>query len=74
MSEKENSQENSQFSPEDRRRRAALRGLVEQMMVELRAAARKDEWTAAERERAEADLDRIMQQVRRETFRSLKGR
>ena len=50
-----------------------MRGLVEQMMVELRAAARKDEWTQAERERAEADLDRIMQQVRRETFRSLKG-
>lgn len=54
----------------ERRRRLALRALVEEMLHEIRSAAGEEEWTAEERSRAEADLARIMDQVRREAFRS----
>lgn len=53
----------------DRRRRDALRLLVDEMMAQIRASSHNELWTAEERERAEADLDRIMQQVRDETLR-----
>jgi hypothetical protein len=56
----------------ERRRRLALRALVEEMLTEIRSAAGAEEenWTAEERQRAEADLARIMDQVRREAFRN----
>jgi hypothetical protein len=54
---------------QERRRRTALRMLVQQMMEELRSAANHDEWEPGERERAEQDLQRIMEQVRQETFK-----
>lgn len=56
----------------ERRRRLALRALVEEMLTEIRSAAGADEenWTPEERARAEADLARIMDQVRREAFRN----
>ncbi len=56
----------------ERRRRLALRALVEEMLTEIRTAAGANEenWTPEERERAEADLARIMDQVRREAFRN----
>jgi hypothetical protein len=55
----------------ERRRRLALRALVEEMLNEIRSAAGGgDDWTPDERARAEADLARIMDQVRREAFRN----
>ena len=53
-------------TPDDRRRRVALRRLVDEMLDEIRAAANEDNWTAVSRSQAEADLARIMTQVRRE--------
>ncbi len=55
----------------ERRKRLALRALVEEMLNEIRSAAGANEdWTPDERARAEADLARIMDQVRREAFRN----
>jgi hypothetical protein len=54
----------------ERRRRLALRALVEEMLSGIRSAASEDDWTPEERARAEADLARIMDQVRREAFRN----
>ena len=57
----------------ERRRRLALRALVEEMLTEIRSAAGasdEESWTPEERQRAEADLARIMDQVRREAFRN----
>lgn len=54
----------------ERRRRLALRALVEEMLSGIRSAASEDDWTPEERQRAEADLARIMDQVRREAFRN----
>ncbi len=55
----------------ERRKRLALRALVEEMLNEIRSAAGGNEdWTPEERQRAEADLARIMDQVRREAFRN----
>jgi hypothetical protein len=56
----------------ERRRRVALRALVEEMLTEIRTAASgaEENWTPEERQRAEADLARIMDQVRREAFRN----
>ncbi len=63
--------ESSSVDTVERRRRLALRALVEEMLNEIRSAAGGNEdWTAEERSRAEADLARIMDQVRREAFRS----
>ena len=52
-------------SPLDRRRNARLRTLVDEMLASIRESQRRDDWTPEERERAEADLARIMAQVRR---------
>jgi hypothetical protein len=56
----------------ERRKRLALRALVEEMLNEIRSAASAadEDWTPEERRRAEADLARIMDQVRREAFRN----
>jgi len=48
----------------DRRVRSGLRTLIDEMMAQLRAAAAHGDWSAEERARAEADLARIMTQVR----------
>lgn len=50
----------------ERRRRLALRALIDEMLTEIRGAASREEWTTDARARAEADLARIMEQVRRE--------
>ena len=49
----------------ERRRNARLRLLVDEMLASIRESQRRDDWTETERERAEADLERIMAQVRR---------
>ncbi len=57
-------------SDEARERRVpgALRTLVDDMMDQIRLAASHGDWTAEERARAEADLARIMEQVRQEAL------
>lgn len=71
---KSSSQSSSNASTQtvERRRRLALRALVEEMLTEIRSAASaaEEHWTPEERQRAEADLARIMDQVRREAFRN----
>ena len=53
---------------EDRRARAGFRALIEEMMQQIREAARREDWTPDERARAEADLERIMACVRRQAM------
>ncbi|MBL0937565.1 MAG: hypothetical protein IBJ03_01650 [Gemmatimonadaceae bacterium] len=48
----------------DRRRNARLRDLVEEMMATIRAASNRDLWTPEERASCEADMARIMDDVR----------
>jgi ribosome recycling factor len=55
---------------EDRRKRVALRRLIDEMLAEIRAAANEENWTADARAQAESDLARIMDQVRREAMRA----
>lgn len=55
---------------EDRRRRVALRRLIDEMLSEIRAAANEENWTAEARNQAESDLARIMEQVRHEAMRA----
>lgn len=57
----------------ERRRRDTLRSLVDEMMATIRAAAGQDLWTPDERERAEKDLERVMEQVRREALSERRG-
>lgn len=57
-------------APAERRKRVALRRLIDEMLAEIRAAASEENWTAAARAQAEADLARIMDQVRREAMRA----
>lgn len=57
----------------ERRVNPALRKLVDQMLAQVRIAARRDEWSAEERERAEADLDRIMATVRQSAVAGADG-
>ena len=54
----------------ERRKRVALRRLIDEMLAEIRAAANEDNWTADARAQAESDLARIMDQVRREAMRA----
>ncbi len=58
---------------EDRRARPGFRALIEEMMQQIRAASRQEHWTQEERERAEADLERIMASVRREAMSEAEG-
>ena len=53
---------------EDRRKRVALRRLIDEMLLEIRAAANEENWTPEARNQAESDLARIMDQVRREAM------
>lgn len=53
----------------DRRARAALRALVDEMLLQIRATSRSDDWTEEDRARAQADLERIMESVRLEAMR-----
>ena len=57
-------------APAERRKRVALRRLIDEMLAEIRAAASEDNWTSDARAQAEADLARIMDQVRKEAMRS----
>ncbi len=72
QSAEQSSQESSSSTDTvERRKRLALRALVAEMLNEIRSAAGgKEDWTPDERSRAEADLARIMDQVRREAFRN----
>ena len=54
----------------DRRKRIALRRLIDEMLAEIRAAANAENWTGAARAQAESDLARIMDQVKREAMRA----
>jgi hypothetical protein len=54
----------------ERRKRVALRRLIDEMLAEIRAAASEENWTADARAQAESDLARIMEQVRREAMRA----
>jgi hypothetical protein len=58
--------------PAERRKRVALRRLIDEMLAEIRAAANEENWTAEARAQAEADLARIMDQVRHEAMRAEK--
>lgn len=53
---------------QERRIDSALRALVDDMMTQIRLAASHSDWTPEERARAEADLARIMDQVRQEAL------
>ena len=54
----------------ERRKRVALRRLIDEMLAEIRTAANEENWTADARAQAESDLARIMDQVRREAMRA----
>ncbi len=62
------SEPSAKLQAEDRRARPGFRALIEEMMQQIRAASRQEGWTQEERERAEADLERIMASVRREAL------
>lgn len=53
----------------EQRRRLALRALVDEMLAQIRATSDADGWSDDERERAEADLARIMSKVRAEAMK-----
>lgn len=55
----------------ERRRNSHLRELIEEMLVSIRVATNRDLWTAEERQGAEAELTRIMEQVRVQAFRNV---
>jgi hypothetical protein len=57
-------EEDTGSAAQDRRVRTGLRALIDEMMMQLRAAATNDAWSPEERTRAEADLARVMAQVR----------
>jgi hypothetical protein len=50
----------------DRRMRPRFRALIDEMLDQIRRVSREQEWTPEARLQAEADLERIMSQVRRE--------
>ena len=52
----------------ERRRLRALRALIDEMLVEIRQAAGRENWTPESRAQAESDLARIMEQVRHEAL------
>jgi hypothetical protein len=53
----------------DRRTQDAFRRLITEMLQQLREASRKEMWTPELRAKAEEDLARIMESVRREAVR-----
>ena len=54
---------------DERRSKAGLRALIDEMMTQLRAASNQDVWTPEARARAESDLERIMETVRQQAVR-----
>ena len=58
----------------EQRKRVALRLLVDEMLIQIRNTSQSQTWSEDERARAEQDLDRIMNQVRREAMRDLGSR
>lgn len=62
------SEPTAKLRADDRRARPGFRALIDEMMQQIRAASRQEGWTQEERERAEADLERIMASVRREAM------
>ena len=50
----------------ERRMRPRFRALIDEMLDQIRRVSREQDWTAEARLQAEADLERIMSQVRRE--------
>ena len=66
MMEKGQAPESGQFA--ERRVNHSLRTLVQEMLDQLRDAARRDAWTAEERDQAEQDLRRIMDSVRQKAI------
>ena len=56
---------NHPYSGNERRSNPRLRELVDEMLASIRAAANIDLWNTEERVRYEADMARIMEQVRR---------
>jgi hypothetical protein len=56
----------------ERRKNLLFRSLIDDMITQFRELKAHDgPWPADERARAEADLDRIMTQVRAEAFRTV---
>jgi hypothetical protein len=51
-----------------KRTRPAFRALIDEMLIQLRDASGQEEWTPEARARAEEDLARIMENVRREAI------
>ncbi len=50
----------------ERRLRPRFRALIDEFMYKIRRIAREADWSPEARAKAEADLERIMSQVRRE--------
>jgi hypothetical protein len=59
--------------PTERRRNAALRELVEEMLASIRVAANRDLWTPDERQQYEGELAQIMARVRSEAMNKGEG-
>jgi hypothetical protein len=56
----------------ERRKNVLFRSLIDEMMVQFRELkSHSGPWPDEERDRAEADLDRILSQVRAEAFRTV---
>jgi len=53
----------------ERRRNAALRELIDEMLASIRTATRNELWTAEERTQYEKEIGEIMARVRAETVR-----
>ena len=52
--------------PPERRRNAALRELIDEMLASIRTAVNRDLWTPGERAQYERELSEIMARVRSE--------
>jgi hypothetical protein len=64
--DKAEAQTQAEQDERDRRMRPRFRALIDEMLDQIRRVSREQDWTAEARLQAEADLERIMSQVRRE--------
>jgi hypothetical protein len=64
--DKSEAQTQEEQDERDRRMRPRFRALIDEMLDQIRRVSREQDWTAEARLQAEADLERIMSQVRRE--------